>query len=141
MTAKVLLVTAHPDDECMFFLPTIRAYLKQGAEVHILCLSIGMFDVTLRVYTLPCLVHERIAPVPAGDADGLGPVRRQELFHACSLLAVPRDRVIAVDDPNLPDGMRVSWPVSAVSSHIKTVVKRLQPMAVGLGCCNRRLNK
>ena len=38
----VLIVTAHPDDECMFFAPTILM-LQQltGADVHLLCLSSG----------------------------------------------------------------------------------------------------
>jgi N-acetylglucosaminylphosphatidylinositol deacetylase len=38
---SVLLVTAHPDDEAMFFAPTIHTLLQQGASVHILCLSNG----------------------------------------------------------------------------------------------------
>lgn len=38
---RVLLVVAHPDDECMFFGPTIFRLCEQGAEVHLLCLSNG----------------------------------------------------------------------------------------------------
>jgi len=37
---KVLLVTAHPDDESMFFLPTVRA-LRNRCEVSLLCLTNG----------------------------------------------------------------------------------------------------
>lgn len=40
---RVLLVTAHPDDECMFFGPTIFRLCEQGADVHLLCLSNGTF--------------------------------------------------------------------------------------------------
>jgi N-acetylglucosaminylphosphatidylinositol deacetylase len=36
----VLILTAHPDDECMFFSPTIQA-LNSVANVHVLCLSQG----------------------------------------------------------------------------------------------------
>jgi N-acetylglucosaminylphosphatidylinositol deacetylase len=36
----VLILTAHPDDECMFFSPTIQA-LTSVANVHVLCLSQG----------------------------------------------------------------------------------------------------
>ena len=41
----VLVVTAHPDDECMFFAPTVLM-LQQliDAEVHLLCLSSGKFE-------------------------------------------------------------------------------------------------
>lgn len=40
---RVLMVVAHPDDECMFFGPTIFRLCEQGADVHILCLSTGKF--------------------------------------------------------------------------------------------------
>jgi hypothetical protein len=36
----VLILTAHPDDECMFFSPTIQS-LTRTAQVHVLCLSLG----------------------------------------------------------------------------------------------------
>lgn len=36
-----LILTAHPDDEVMFFTPTIVALLSAGWEVRALCLSTG----------------------------------------------------------------------------------------------------
>lgn len=36
-----LLLTAHPDDEAMFFSPTILQLIAQGWEVRGLCLSVG----------------------------------------------------------------------------------------------------
>jgi hypothetical protein len=41
---RVLVVTAHPDDECMFFGPTIVELLESGALVYILCFSTGLND-------------------------------------------------------------------------------------------------
>lgn len=38
---RVLLVTAHPDDECMFFTPTLSSLAAAGAELWLLCLSTG----------------------------------------------------------------------------------------------------
>ena len=38
---RILLVTAHPDDECMFFSPTL-VHLSKTAQVHLLCLSSGI---------------------------------------------------------------------------------------------------
>lgn len=38
---RALIVTAHPDDECMFFAPTIIQLIKLNASVHLLCLSEG----------------------------------------------------------------------------------------------------
>ena len=37
----VLLVTAHPDDECMFFAPTLASLVATDAELWLLCLSLG----------------------------------------------------------------------------------------------------
>lgn len=38
---RVLLVTAHPDDETVFFGPTITALHSFGHEVYLLCLTTG----------------------------------------------------------------------------------------------------
>lgn len=40
---RVLIVTAHPDDECMFFGPTILSLTqrKEPCTVYLLCLSNG----------------------------------------------------------------------------------------------------
>lgn len=38
---RALLVTAHPDDECMFFAPTILKLVESQASVYLLCLSTG----------------------------------------------------------------------------------------------------
>lgn len=38
---KALFVTAHPDDECMFFAPAILRLVELNASVHLLCLSEG----------------------------------------------------------------------------------------------------
>ena len=37
---RVLLITAHPDDECMFFSPTLLALGRQQ-QVYLLCLTDG----------------------------------------------------------------------------------------------------
>ena len=41
VNAPVLLLTAHPDDEVMFFAPTIQTLLAHNVDLHILCLSTG----------------------------------------------------------------------------------------------------
>ena len=38
---RVLLLTAHPDDECFFFGPTLLAFREQGTPVYSLCVSNG----------------------------------------------------------------------------------------------------
>lgn len=73
---RVCLLIAHPDDEAMFFSPTVLALTRPGAgnHVRILCLS-------------------------TGDADGLGETRRRELVKSGAVLGV-RDEadVFVIDD-------------------------------------------
>ncbi|GET03860.1 N-acetylglucosaminyl-phosphatidylinositol de-N-acetylase [Rhizophagus clarus] len=38
---KILLIISHPDDECMFFGPTLLFLQDQNTQIHLLCLSIG----------------------------------------------------------------------------------------------------
>ncbi|KAI9184407.1 N-acetylglucosaminyl-phosphatidylinositol de-N-acetylase [Blastocladiella emersonii ATCC 22665] len=97
----VLFVTAHPDDECMFFGPAILALEGAGVPVHLLCLS-------------------------SGNADGLGAVRAKELVAAAGMLKVPAERVHLVDAPELPDGMRAEWKPVDVLGHIHRVVRKVR---------------
>lgn len=60
---KILLVIAHPDDECMFFLPTLLALRRSHLALYLLCLS-------------------------TGNAYGKGDVRLHELRHVCRWLQV-----------------------------------------------------
>jgi len=90
---RVLLLTAHPDDECMFFSPTILALSKQSKLVYSLCLS-------------------------TGDADGLGNLRKDELRHSLDVLGIPPNRSLVIDDPRLRDNMTLTW----ASEHVASVV-------------------
>lgn len=90
----MLLVIAHPDDESMFFAPTLHVLQRQGATVRILCLS-------------------------NGNGDGLGAVREKELLAACTVLQIPRQNVTIVDHPELQDGMTRSWPAEAVAQQVQ----------------------
>ncbi|KAH9941593.1 LmbE-like protein [Epithele typhae] len=67
--ANVLLLTAHPDDECMFFAPTLLALLaaQPPPQVFSLCLSVG-------------------------NADGLGATRREELERSLDVLGIEDGR-------------------------------------------------
>ena len=92
-TAAVLLVTAHPDDECMFFTPAILGLQAAGVAVHVLCLSTGNFD-------------------------GLGATRALELRASCAALGLPNERVTCVDDPQLQDGPVNAWPPAHVAARV-----------------------
>ena len=73
--SNVLLLTAHPDDECMFFAPTLLALSREErVNVFSLCLSVG-------------------------NADGLGQTRRHELARSLNVLGVSQNRRWVVDIP------------------------------------------
>lgn len=46
---RTLLVIAHPDDEVMFFGPTLNHFRRKGENLHVLCLSSGLY---INVYIL-----------------------------------------------------------------------------------------
>ena len=71
---SALILTAHPDDESMFFAPTIRALINGGWDVRGLCLS-------------------------NGNAEGLGRTREGELRDAWEVLGVEGDKVEVLDQP------------------------------------------
>lgn len=94
----VMLATAHPDDECMFFGPTITALLNAGSRVHILCLSTGNWY-------------------------GIGDKRRLEFFKSCEAMGVDSGYCHIIDDPKLPDSPTITWDnayiISILEEHIK----------------------
>jgi N-acetylglucosaminylphosphatidylinositol deacetylase len=122
---RVCLLIAHPDDEAMFFSPTVLALTRpeNGNHVKILCLSTGMSQLQRPV------LHKRIMMMmrqhkigwkqfwlmvtwcAIGDADGLGDVRKQELVKSGLALGLQsEDDVFVVDNPtDFPDSMTRMW--------------------------------
>lgn len=58
--SEILLVIAHPDDECMFFVPTLLALCQAGHQIHVLCLSTGNYtgQGKIRVKELAASCHK-----------------------------------------------------------------------------------
>ncbi|KAG5637791.1 hypothetical protein H0H81_003183 [Sphagnurus paluster] len=94
---NVLLLTAHPDDECMFFAPTIRALTRSNISLFSLCLSVG-------------------------DAEGLGAIRREELSKSLDVLAIPLTRRWAIDHPDLQDNFTAQWDAGVISNVVEPYV-------------------
>ncbi|XP_034538907.1 N-acetylglucosaminyl-phosphatidylinositol de-N-acetylase [Notolabrus celidotus] len=90
---RALIVTAHPDDECMFFAPTIVRLVELNINVHLLCLSEGNYY-------------------------NQGALRKQELLNSCSVLGIPDSRVTIINHKKLPDDPKAEWSISLVSSLI-----------------------
>ena len=100
-TGDILLITAHPDDECMFFSPTIVAIRKSlcsRRRLHLLCLT-------------------------SGNADGLGKTRRGELEKAARVLGIASVH-IHDDHDRLPDSMTRRWSIDDASRIIKSCLGR-----------------
>ena len=62
----VLVIIAHPDDECMFFSPTILNLPRFCRTVRVLCLSTGMSKTELYLLGFSCVntTHLSSAPLP-----------------------------------------------------------------------------
>ncbi|RAK84235.1 N-acetylglucosaminyl-phosphatidylinositol deacetylase [Aspergillus costaricaensis CBS 115574] len=92
---RICLLIAHPDDEAMFFAPTVLALTRPeyGNHLKILCLS-------------------------SGDADGLGHIRKKELVKSALQLGLRQESdVYIIDDPTrFRDSMTVQWTESDVSA-------------------------
>ncbi|KAL9261146.1 putative N-acetylglucosaminyl-phosphatidylinositol de-N-acetylase [Drosera capensis] len=117
---NVLLVTAHPDDESMFFTPTLNYLTSRGHNVHIICLS-------------------------TGNSDGLGDTRKGELYDACAILQVPLKQVEIIDHMGLQDGFGKMWNHTLVAEIVKEeVISRSIDLVITFDCygvsghCNHR---
>ena len=83
---RVLLLTAHPDDECMFFAPTLLGLNALGGDVP---------RTNFELYSL-CL--------SSGDSDGLGDVRKGELGRSLDVLGIPEERRWIKETPYVCSG-------------------------------------
>jgi hypothetical protein len=98
--SRTLFVIAHPDDEAMFFAPTILS-MHNRSQLHLICLSVG-------------------------NNDGLGKVREKELYKSCAVLGIPEERVRIYDEEGLHDGMKNHWDSSLVLDIVKNAVEEFQ---------------
>ena len=90
---RIILLTAHPDDESMFFSPTLQALTHPSLQNHlkILCMS-------------------------TGNSEGLGATRRMELEKAAVTLGIRRkEDVFILDDERFKDGMKEDWKAEDIS--------------------------
>lgn len=99
-TAVVL--TAHPDDEAMFFAPTILNLLAAGWVVLPICVSTGTSERREVPGSQQAMARPGLTP---GDAEGLGGVRAAELVASYARLGVSHSLPIVLDNPSLPDSM------------------------------------
>lgn len=93
---RICLLIAHPDDEAMFFAPTLLAITRPelGNHVKILCLS-------------------------TGNADGIGETRKKELMKSGLLLGLRDEKdILVLNKPLFPDSMTTTWHPGLISNHL-----------------------
>ncbi|QSS65499.1 pigL-like protein [Histoplasma capsulatum] len=116
---RICLLIAHPDDEAMFFAPTLIAMTRAelGNHLKILCLS-------------------------SGDAAGLGHIRKKELKASALRLGLRSEAdVFVVDDPSrFPDSMTATWSASDISALLASAFAPDLPSATANGSSKQSNN-
>ena len=92
-----LFLIAHPDDEAMFFTPSILSFLREGWEVYLVCFS-------------------------RGSAGGNPYTRTIELFESTLSLGIKSANVKILENQELQDGLDTYWNTNLISSIIHQYV-------------------
>lgn len=104
---NLLVVTAHPDDECLFFAPSILAVLdsNRGVKGGLLAIS-------------------------TGNNYGIGKLREKELVASCSALGIDSSRCTALDTAQLQDDPKTWWDTELIQSIVRQYVEEWEVDAV-----------
>ncbi|KAH6664170.1 putative glycan biosynthesis protein [Halenospora varia] len=98
---NLLIVTAHPDDECLFFAPSILGVLDRNSDV------VGGLVV-----------------MSTGNNYGIGEARKAELQGSCKALGIDEARCVALDRPEIQDNPKVWWDQVVIESIVKEYVEK-----------------
>ncbi|KAG0351136.1 N-acetylglucosaminyl-phosphatidylinositol de-N-acetylase [Podila minutissima] len=98
---SIVLAIAHPDDEVMFFGPTLAELTRpeHGNTVRVLCMS-------------------------SGNHDGLGEVRKKELINSCKAFGIRESHVTILEREELKDGPKELWDPSLVGDQMNLFAKK-----------------
>ncbi|KAI7823541.1 putative deacetylase LmbE-like domain-containing protein [Gamsiella multidivaricata] len=98
---SIALVIAHPDDEVMFFGPTLAELTRpeHGNIVRVLCMS-------------------------SGNHDGLGETRKKELVASCKSFGIRETHVTILEREELKDGPNELWDPSLVGDQMNLFAKK-----------------
>ncbi|KAK7087124.1 hypothetical protein V1264_021214 [Littorina saxatilis] len=100
---RVLLITAHPDDECMFFSPLLlHLTAERQVHVHVLCLTNGNYY-------------------------GQGKRREKEILKSCQILGIPESNIAVINKSDLPDDPHQAWSSVSLDAEVRAAVDRVQP--------------
>ncbi|KAI9045500.1 PIG-L family deacetylase [Aspergillus affinis] len=97
---SILFVTAHPDDESLFFSPTLL-YREDDLSVE-----------------------RSLLVLSSGNYDGEGSTRHNELQAACAVAGIRADRCIGLDHRELQDNPKKWWDEELIAEVVARYVKR-----------------
>ncbi|QPG97308.1 hypothetical protein C2857_006124 [Epichloe festucae Fl1] len=120
---RICLLIAHPDDEAMFFAPTLLALTRPetGNHVKVLCLSTGGFLCETGARRLGELLIWGRALYEIGNSEGLGETRKKELIKSCTMLGVRQETdVFVIDDQDFQDSITVTWDKDRIAALLCT---------------------
>ncbi|KAH8898915.1 LmbE-like protein [Thozetella sp. PMI_491] len=98
---NLLIVTAHPDDECLFFSPAILGVLDRNRQIN-----------------------GGLIVMSTGNNEGIGETRKKELKGSCESLGINPARCIALDHAELQDNPKVWWNTDIIEGIVKDYVKK-----------------
>ncbi|EFY87671.1 glycan biosynthesis protein (PigL), putative [Metarhizium acridum CQMa 102] len=98
---NLLIVTAHPDDECLFFSPSILGVLDRNKSIK-----------------------GGLVVMSTGNNYGLGETRRKELLGSCEALGIDTSRCVALDHPDLQDNPKVWWEEAKIKPILKEYIEK-----------------
>ena len=144
----VLFVTAHPDDESMFFAPAILGILRHFNSTMMKKRQRALNELreieerldygedldddeqelmTSLIETVENNQHAAddifILCLSQGNNDGIGDVRREEFISACRTLGLHEDHVFIIDHRELQDGPGNHWKLHIMNSIIRHYVE------------------
>jgi len=102
---STLILTAHPDDETMFFAPAVQSLGKER-DVRAVCMSTGEYARESNLWEKKKKKrrarahHLRLSFFSlAGNAENLGSLREKELNNAYGILGVETSKLTVFDHP------------------------------------------
>ncbi|KAH9073102.1 LmbE-like protein [Lactarius deliciosus] len=108
---RLLLLTAHPDDETFFFGPTLTSLIPSSG----VSLSPSPTHSNSVPFALP---HVYSLCFSVGNADGLGYERRRELRDSLDVLGVAEDKRWVLDKNEFQDNITAMWNASLIAATV-----------------------
>jgi len=117
-----LLITAHPDDESMFFIPTLRNLINCNSSNQ----KDTKSDNNTNKIQLLCLSNGDYRDVSDG------PIRTKETYKACSIIGIQNDSrtttaVTVLNDDRMKDGPNEVWSSDLIANFILEHIRKAVP--------------